>query len=153
MRQQRAFFFKLINNLFYFWLHWVFVEHGLSLVVAGGGYSSLRFAGFSLQWLPCCRSHALGHVDFSSCGLWALEQGPSTVVPGLSCSTAYEIFPDQGWNPCPLQWQGNSYPLHCQDSPSLTYLWGCQRWPHEIKEKGINYVGPGRPWWEIWVLL
>ena len=37
---------------FFFWLHWVFVAaHGLDLVVASEGYSSLRCAGFALQWL------------------------------------------------------------------------------------------------------
>ena len=83
LRQQRAcflgFFAFLINNLFYSWLHWVFVAaHGLSLIVAGRGYSSLRFAGFSLQWLPCCRSQARGAWTSvavahrpSSCGTWA----------------------------------------------------------------------------------
>ena len=38
----------------YFWLCWVFVvAHGLSLVAASGGYSSLQCAGFSLWWLLC----------------------------------------------------------------------------------------------------
>ena len=47
----RIFFFNLFT-LFYFWLHWVFVAaRRLSLVVASGGYSSLRCSGFSLQWL------------------------------------------------------------------------------------------------------
>ena len=45
-----SFFFFL--KLIYFWLHWVFVAAcGLSLVATSGGYSSLRCAGFSLQWL------------------------------------------------------------------------------------------------------
>ena len=45
-------FFKLINYLFIFWLHWVFVAaRGLSLVAASGGYFSLQCAGFSLWWL------------------------------------------------------------------------------------------------------
>ena len=49
-----TFFLKI--NLFilfiYFWLRWVFVAAcGLSLVAESGGYSSLRCAGFSLQWL------------------------------------------------------------------------------------------------------
>ena len=36
----------------YFWLCWVFVAvSGISLVAVSGGYSSLRFAGFSLRWL------------------------------------------------------------------------------------------------------
>ena len=35
--------FFLINLFIYFWLRWVFVAvHGLSLVVASGGHSSLR---------------------------------------------------------------------------------------------------------------
>ena len=46
------FYFCLINLFVYFWLHWVFVAaHGLSLVAASGGFSSLRCAGFSLWWL------------------------------------------------------------------------------------------------------
>ena len=46
----------LINLLLilfiYFWLHWVFVAAcRLSLVAVSGAYSSLRCAGFTLQWL------------------------------------------------------------------------------------------------------
>ena len=44
-----------------FWLCWVFVAVlGLSLVVASGGYSLLRCAGFSLQWLLLFGAQALG---------------------------------------------------------------------------------------------
>ena len=54
------FFFNLfifILFFFYFWLRWVFVAaHGLSLVVASRGYSSLQCAGFSLQWLLLSQS-------------------------------------------------------------------------------------------------
>ena len=47
--------------LIYFWLRWVFVAgRGLSLVVASGGYSSLRCTDCSLQWLLLLRSRALG---------------------------------------------------------------------------------------------
>ena len=45
-----SFFFLIIYlfNLFYFWLCWVFVSvRGLSPVVASGGHSSSRCAGFS----------------------------------------------------------------------------------------------------------
>ena len=63
-------FFKIY--LFYFWLHWVFVAaRGLSLVAASGGYSSLWYAGFSLQWLLLLRSMGSRHVGFSSCGTQA----------------------------------------------------------------------------------
>ena len=42
------FFFFFFN----FWLRWVFTAaHGLSLVAASGGYSSLRCTGFSQRWL------------------------------------------------------------------------------------------------------
>ena len=37
--------------------------------------------------------------------------------PRLSCSTAREIFPGQGSNPCPLPWQADSYQLDHQRSP------------------------------------
>ena len=58
----------------YFWLCWVFVAVcGLSLVAASGGYSSLRCAGFSLQWLLLLRS--VGSVvvarGLNSCGAQA----------------------------------------------------------------------------------
>ena len=58
--------------IFYFWLHWVFVAVcGLSLVAASGGYSSLRCAGSSLQWLLLLQSTGSRHVGFSSCGMQA----------------------------------------------------------------------------------
>ena len=62
-------FFFLINLFIYFWLRWVFVAaHGLSLVAASGGYSSLRCAGFSLWWLLLLWSTGSGCAGFSSCG-------------------------------------------------------------------------------------
>ena len=43
---------------------WVFVAaHGLSLVAEIGGYSSLRSAGFSLQWLLLLDSMGSRHAD------------------------------------------------------------------------------------------
>ena len=70
------FFFKeLIFFLFIcFWLRWVFVaEHGLSLVAASRGYSSLRCAGFSLQWLLLLQSTGSRRAGFSSCGTQAQQ--------------------------------------------------------------------------------
>ena len=58
--------------LFFFWLRWIFVAvHGLSLVPASGGYSSLWCVGFSLQWLLLLQSMGSRHASFSSCGIWA----------------------------------------------------------------------------------
>ena len=33
----------------------------------------------------------------------------------LGCSAACGIFPDQGSNPCPVNWQADSHPLHHQE--------------------------------------
>ena len=63
---------SFIYLFIYLWLHWVFIAaHGLSLVAASGGYSSLRCAGFSLQWLLLLRSSGSRCVGFSCCGTWA----------------------------------------------------------------------------------
>ena len=94
-----------------FWLRWVFVAvHGLILVAASGGYSSLRCVSFSLQWLLLWRSTSSRHM------------GSVVVAHGLSCSAACGIFPDQDSNPCPLHWQADSQPLRHQGSPSLRIL-------------------------------
>ena len=75
-----SFFFSLS-----FWLCWVFIAAcGLSLFVVSRGYSLLQCTGFSLQWplllrstgarragFGSCGTRALGHVGFSSCGMWA----------------------------------------------------------------------------------
>ena len=73
-------------NSVYLWLCWVVIDvRGLCLVVESGGYSLLQ---------------AL------------ITQISIVVAHRLSCSAACGIFPDQGLNPCPLRWQGHSYPLH-----------------------------------------
>ena len=47
-KSDRAFIYFIL----FFWLRWVFVAaRRLSLVAASGGYSLLRYAGFSLRWL------------------------------------------------------------------------------------------------------
>ena len=45
--------------------------------------------------------------------------GSVAVVHRLSCSVACGIFQDQGSNPCPLQWQTDSYSRHHQGSPGM----------------------------------
>ena len=69
-----SFLFKinLLILFIYFWLCWVFVAaHGLSLVAASRGYSSLRCAGSSLWWLLLLWSMGSRREGFSSCGMWA----------------------------------------------------------------------------------
>ena len=71
-------FLKFYFILFiYFWLCWVFTAAcGLSLVVAKGGYSSLRCSGLSLWWLLLLRSmgsRLTGSVvvtHWLSCSAW-----------------------------------------------------------------------------------
>ena len=69
----------------FFWLHWAFVAaHGLSLVAASRGHSSLRCTGFSLRWLLLLQSTGSRHAGFSSCG----TRVPVVVARGLSsCGT------------------------------------------------------------------
>ena len=62
----------------------------------------------------CCKAWALGCVDFSSFISQALECGSVAVVHWLSCPAACRIFPDLGWNLCPLRWQTDSQPLNHQ---------------------------------------
>ena len=66
--------FFFFNLFIYPWLRWVFAAaRGLSLVVASGGHSSLRCAGFSLQWPLPLGSTGSRCVGFSSCGSQAPE--------------------------------------------------------------------------------
>ena len=69
---------------------------GLSLVEASRDYSLLQCVGFSLWWLLLLQSTGSRHA------------GSVVVAHGLSCSVACGIFPDQGSNPCPLNWQTDS---------------------------------------------
>ena len=73
--------------LFYFQLHWVLVAvHGLPLVEARGGYSSLWCTGFSLRWLLLLRNTGSRCAGFSSCGSQALERKLS------SCGTWAQLL-------------------------------------------------------------
>ena len=107
------FFFKFyLFILFHLWLCWVFVSVcGLSLVAASGGHSSSRCAGLSLSWPLLLRSTG------------SRRAGSAIVAHGLSRSAACGIFPDQGWNPCPLHWQADSQPLRHQGSPHLPFFY------------------------------
>ena len=46
--------------------------------------------------------------------------GSGVVARGLSCSAACGIFPDQGFNPCPLRWQVDSLLLEHLGNPIAT---------------------------------
>ena len=85
-----------------------FLCEGFSLVVASGGHSSSRCTGLSLL-----RPLLLRSTGSRRAGSVIADHGPS-------CSAACGIFPDQGLNPCPLNWQADSQPLRHQGSPTLS---------------------------------
>ena len=89
----------------YFWLCWVFLAApGRSLVAASGGLIFVATCGLLVAVLLLL-AQALGG-GFSS------------------CPSPRENIVDQGWNPCPQHWQGDSLPLDYQRSPSLmTFAW------------------------------
>ena len=58
-----------------------------------------------------------------SWGAPALDVQASVAVEhGLRFPGACGIFPNQGWNPCPPHWQGDSYPPYQQGSTSVIFF-------------------------------
>ena len=105
-------FFFLRFNFIYFCLRWVFVAvRGLSLVGTSRGFS-------------CCGARALGMRAPVVVARGLQSTGSAVVVHGPSCSAACGLFPDQGSNPCPLNWQVDSYPLCHQGSPYFILFYG-----------------------------
>ena len=105
------------------------------------GYSLLWCSGFSFQWLLLWSTGSWAHgllqwqragsrapglqqllLTDSNCSSWDLEPRLNSCDWGLSGSSAYRIFPDQGSNPCPLRWQVDSYPMRHQGSPASLFL-------------------------------
>ena len=62
---------------------------------------------FLIKFLAVLGLHCCAQV-FSSCSVRASHCGAWDPECRLSSLTAYEIFPDQGSNLCPLHWQANS---------------------------------------------
>ena len=81
--------------------------HGVSLVVATGGFSGCstwasRCGGFS-----CCRTQTIA------------AKASIVVAPGPIYAKACGIFPDQGWNWCPMYFKVDSSALDHQGSPRV----------------------------------
>ena len=66
-----------------------------SEAVASGGYYNFNAWASYCGSFSCCRVRALGHGGSSSS-----VSGSVAVAHGLCCSTAFEIFQDQGPNLC-----------------------------------------------------
>ena len=127
--------FPLNNLLLYFWLCWVFAAvWKLPLVVVTG---LLIVGGVS-----CCRA-------------WAPGAQASGGVPWGLGGCGMGVFLDQGLDLCPLYWQVDSYPLHHQGGPVMTYyrvIWEWVRdtitfyhWirPCVSREQGYSFTHAG----------
>ena len=108
-----------------FCLSWVFIAlRGLSLIAAS-------------------RRVWASHCDGLSYGAQSVGKWVSVVVHELSCSEAYGIFLDQESNPCPLQWQVNSYPVSHLGSPRYSVKAQVSE-PHlRASDSGDLAGGPG----------
>ena len=81
----------------------LFPLHGLSLIVASGGYSLLQITGSRHVWTSVVED--TGSIVAAG-GLQSV--GSIVMAHRLSCSEACVIFPDLGWKPCSLHWQVGS---------------------------------------------
>ena len=108
----------------------------LSIFARAGSWLLLRLSS------PCGEQGPLprGCARASHCGglplqhrLWGMKAsvvaapgvlgiGSVVVKHGLSCSTAWGIFPDQGLNPCLQHWQAHSLPLSHRGSPGSVFI-------------------------------
>lgn len=91
------FFFKKYISI-YLWLHWVPIAvSGFSLaVVSGDSSAAAEHILLVLEASPCCGARDLGCL------------ASAAVECGLSCpAAACGIFPEEGTNLCPLNWQDN----------------------------------------------
>ena len=127
----KPFYFKIS---FYSGITWFHFSFKFYLSIFGHPGSSFLWVGF-LQLRRAGASSSLGCSSFwlvarrTTSHLWwllllwskALGCSGSGVVAstGLSCFWACRIFPDEGSNLCPLQWQLDSYPLCHQGSPGV----------------------------------
>ena len=95
----------------------------LCLVALGFHCCQWAFSSCDVWGLLCCGAQASPAVTFLV-GEHSLWSGKASVVVAhrLSCSVACEIFPDQGWNLCPLCWPKISYPLCHQGNPQINFL-------------------------------
>ena len=114
----QLYFFFLRRRLFFYYFFKIYLF--IYLFLAALGLRCCAWAFFS------CRERELFFT--AVCGLLIavaslvaahrLQSAGSVVAAhGLSCSMACGIFPDQGLNPCSLNWQADSQPLHHQGSP------------------------------------
>ena len=116
----------------YFWLCWVFVAvHGLSLVVAKGGYSLLRCTAFSLRWLLLLRSMGSRCTGFSSCGMLALERRLSSCGAQAQLLRSMWDLPGPGLEPMSPALAGGFFFFVCL--VDWLFFIGMGKFPKEIQ--------------------
>ena len=100
---------------------------GFSLVAASGEHTLVAVHGFLIVVASLAEhgSRCRGSV-VAAYGLQS--SGSVVVVHWLSCSEACGIFPDHGWNPCPLHWQGILNPWTASEVLNLTVLDSVCKW-------------------------
>ena len=78
----------------------------------------------SYRLFSSCSSARSSHCGgFSRCGTWAVGTRAFIVVAQRHiCPLACGFLLDQGWNPCSLHWQMDSYPLYHWGSPKMSFL-------------------------------
>lgn len=112
----RNFSIDLFPINYYFWLHWaVAAVCGFLIVVMSPAVEHRLQAEASVV-------AALGLLVVAH-GLW--RAGSVVVAQKPSCCVGNRISLDQEWNPCPLHWQADFYPLCHQGSPKTVtmYIW------------------------------
>ena len=102
--------------------------HGLSSSCDERGLLSSCGGGLLAPVAPLVAEHGLWGSQASV----LVARGLSSLAPGLKstgsvltahklgCSVASAIFPNQGPNPGPLNWQAESLPLSCQGNPAVS---------------------------------
>ena len=95
----------------------------------------LHCRDFSLLWLLLLRS-----TGGASRLQWLWQHRPSR-------PPAYEIFLDQGLNPCPQLWQVYSWPLHHQGNPTYFFKADRHQKHHKIQSMmALQFLWFGYKW-------
>ena len=122
LSQPLAFLKNLFILFIYFWLRWVFIAaRGPPSVAVCGGYSLLRWVGFSSRWLLPLWSTGSRRMGFSSCGTRAQELWLVGIVAPRHVGSSWTRV--QTRVPCIGRW----IPNHCatREALPLAFLKSC----------------------------
>ena len=80
------------------------------------------FSRCGAQSLGCGGSSFCSPSGLTNCGPGLQSTGSIDMAHRFSCPTACGIFPDQGWNWCPLHWQEDSLSMSHEGSPKVGHF-------------------------------